>query len=78
MQQYEAFHLTLIGIGAFTLLPYSAAAEALFQAMPPEVKRIGTQDCRIAAIAMVNDCTVITRNVRDFSRIPGVRCEDWG
>ncbi len=39
--------------------------------------RIGTQDLKIAAIVISNNGILVTRNQRDFSRIPGLRFEDW-
>jgi hypothetical protein len=43
---------------------------------PASVKRIGPQDCRIAAQALAHGLIVITRNLRDFNAI-GAPCEDW-
>lgn len=34
---------------------------------------IGSNDLMIAAIAVANGLTVVTRNVREFTRIPGLR-----
>ncbi len=39
--------------------------------------RLGTMDIRIAAIAMANDALLLSRNLRDFQRVPGLRVEDW-
>jgi tRNA(fMet)-specific endonuclease VapC len=39
--------------------------------------RVGTKDLRIASIALVNNATVLTRNVRDFGKVPGLLTEDW-
>jgi tRNA(fMet)-specific endonuclease VapC len=39
--------------------------------------RIGTLDLRIAATALVHDLTLITRNHKDFARVPGLRFESW-
>lgn len=34
-------------------------------------------DIYIAAIAMVNNCTLVTANVRHFSRVEGLRFVNW-
>lgn len=38
---------------------------------------IGPYDLQIAAIALANDCTLVTHNTGEFSRIAGLRLEDW-
>jgi tRNA(fMet)-specific endonuclease VapC len=38
---------------------------------------IGTHDYMIAAIALANDFTLVTRNTREFARVPGLRLENW-
>lgn len=38
---------------------------------------IGPYDILIAAIAMVNDLILVTRNVREFSKIERLRVENW-
>jgi tRNA(fMet)-specific endonuclease VapC len=39
--------------------------------------RIGTMDLKIASIALVNDALLVTANLRDYSLIPELRCENW-
>ena len=34
-------------------------------------------DLHIAAIALENGLTVVTRNQRDFKRVPGLATVDW-
>lgn len=38
---------------------------------------IGPNDLLIAATARANGCTLVTHNVREFSRVPGLQFEDW-
>ena len=38
---------------------------------------IGGNDLLIAAIALVDGLTLITHNIREFERIPGLKIEDW-
>ncbi len=38
---------------------------------------IGPNDTMIAATALVHKLTLVTHNTREFSRVPGLRLEDW-
>ena len=38
---------------------------------------IGPYDLQIAAIAVANDLTLVTHNVSEFSRVGGLKIEDW-
>jgi len=38
---------------------------------------IGPHDLQIAAIALTRDWTIVTANTGEFSRIDGLRIEDW-
>ena len=38
---------------------------------------IGPFDTQIAAQSLARNLTVVTNNTREFSRIPGLRVEDW-
>ena len=38
---------------------------------------IGPNDLMIAAIGLAHDVTVVTHNTREFSRVAGLRIEDW-
>ena len=59
------------------VLEFDSRAAAEFQRLQRLRVRIGTMDLKIAAIALANDATVLTRNVKDFSRVPDLRFEDW-
>jgi len=38
---------------------------------------IGANDLLIAATAVAHDAVLVTHNVREFSRVPGLTLEDW-
>ncbi len=64
-------------LAAFSILPYTDEAEQLYQSWTAKQKRVGPNDCRIAASALLAGFTVVTCNAKDFSTIPGVAWEDW-
>ena len=61
----------------FPLVPFDAPCETQFQNLQRTRVRVGTLDLKIAAIALTNGLTVLTRNQRDFGRVPGLVLEDW-
>ncbi len=40
-------------------------------------KQIGPYDTMIAAIALAHDLTLVTHNTSEFSRVAGLKLEDW-
>ncbi len=61
----------------FTRVAYDHASENQFQQLLTLKLRIGTQDLKIAAVALANNLTLLTRNRRDFGRVPNPKLEDW-
>ena len=39
--------------------------------------RVGAHDMKIASIALAQDALLLSANIRDFNRVPGLRVEDW-
>jgi tRNA(fMet)-specific endonuclease VapC len=59
----------------FENVSYEQPAENEFQRL--RSVRIGTRDRKIASIALARNVTLVTRNRRDFGRVPGLTLEDW-
>jgi tRNA(fMet)-specific endonuclease VapC len=59
------------------VLPFDRAAQDRFADLHRHRLRIGTMDLRIAAIALATGATLLSRNLRDFSQVPGLVVEDW-
>jgi tRNA(fMet)-specific endonuclease VapC len=59
------------------LLPFDQAASDHCDRLIAQRIRVGTMDLRIASIALVHGFTLLTRNLRDFQRVPNLNAEDW-
>jgi tRNA(fMet)-specific endonuclease VapC len=80
-QQIEVAHRRLasvvLSLGTWDIIPFTAAAELRFQDLRKRRLNVRGNDLRIAAIALEAGATVVTKNLRDFKRVPGLQCEDW-
>ena len=63
--------------GSWQVLSFSQAAATEFKRLRQERVRIGTSDLKIASIALVENAVLLTANVRDFERVPGLQFENW-
>ena len=68
-------------LAPFELLPFDRSAtghyaDIRFQ-LEAKGKPIGPNDLVIAAIARSRNLTLITHNLREFTRVPGLATEDW-
>ena len=63
------------------VLPFDLAAGQTYGRLRVELERAGAPlaepDLRIASIAVTHGLTVVTGNVRHFSRVPGLQVENW-
>jgi tRNA(fMet)-specific endonuclease VapC len=79
-QQIEAYKDLIDHLEAFRdlhVLRFDEASGRVFERLRKERIRIGTQDLKIAAIAIAYDGHLKSRNLRDFQRVPGLQVEDW-
>lgn len=65
------------GFSFAPVLPFDAAAGAVFDRLMAERVKVATMDMRIAAIALARRMVLVTRNVSDFAKVPGLAIEDW-
>ena len=64
-------------LAGFTRLPFDKEAAAHFLKFRKQGVRIGTMDLRIACIVMEHDAVLLTRNTKDFEKVPGLKYENW-
>jgi tRNA(fMet)-specific endonuclease VapC len=74
---YDLLALTVQRLGSVQILPFTIAAIARFQQLVSLRLNVGKNDLRIAAVALEHGATVVTRNLRDFQRVPNLTVEDW-
>jgi tRNA(fMet)-specific endonuclease VapC len=77
IQGYDRLELILSHFKVLTVLPFDRAAAKRFSDLLAQQVRGTTMDLRIAAIALSRDLTLLTRNQRDFVKVPGLKLEDW-
>jgi tRNA(fMet)-specific endonuclease VapC len=64
-------------LARFPILSYTERAIARYEQLDAMRLNVRKMDLRIAAIALENGATVVTRNERDFRRVPGLVVENW-
>ena len=61
----------------FSVIPINEPALGRFDQLVGMRLNVGAMDLRIAAVALEYNLTVVTRNLRDFRRVPALITEDW-
>jgi tRNA(fMet)-specific endonuclease VapC len=74
---YVMLGQVLEGFSDATVLPFDEAAIALFDELRAERVRISTMDLRIATIALSRGLILLTRNAKDFRKVPNLEIQDW-
>ena len=68
-------------LSPLTVLDYGLAAAQRYGELRAHLDRQGTPigplDQQIAAHALALDVTLVTNNLREFERVPGLRFENW-
>jgi len=74
---YQRLIDSLKSLADMAILPFSPAAIARFHRLSAMRLNVGRMDLRIAATVLDIGATLVTRNRRDFGRIPSLQIEDW-
>ena len=64
-------------LSGWTILPFDDAAADRFEQLRAARVRIGSMDLKIASIALVHGALLLSANLQDFQKVPGLRVENW-
>jgi tRNA(fMet)-specific endonuclease VapC len=79
-QQVVAYRRLLQHLDNYRRIPvlaFDEAAVAVFQRLRRARLRIGIMDLKIAALVLSRDALLLSKNLTDFSQVPGLQVEDW-
>jgi tRNA(fMet)-specific endonuclease VapC len=74
---YDRLSAAVRSLSRLAILSFSEAAIRRSKALQASKLNVRKMDLRIAAIAQEHQAVVVTRNVRDFQRVPNLVVEDW-
>lgn len=77
IRAYQMFEGVLTDFSTRQVLPFDDAASEVFLSLKKQRVRIGTLDLRIASIAIAKQLTLLSRNLKDFLKVPGLGVDDW-
>jgi tRNA(fMet)-specific endonuclease VapC len=64
-------------LAEWDIISFDTAAADQFEEFRQQKIRIGSQDLKIATIALTHDALLLSANERDFSKVPGLRVANW-
>lgn len=74
---YQSLADLVLRLAKHQIVSFTEPAICRFDALKSQHLGVRAMDLRIAAIALEINATVVTRNLRDFQLVPGLKCEDW-
>ena len=76
VESWQAVQAFLVPIRMLTFDEASATVHADLR-LALRTKPIGERDLVIASVAKARQLTLVTHNTREFSRVPGLKIDDW-
>lgn len=77
VRAYDHLAQTVVRLARWRILPYTEQAVARVAQLKALRLNVRVMDLRIAAVALEHGAIVVTRNLRDFRRVPGLTVDDW-
>lgn len=74
---YSRLDAALHSLEEWMRLSWDDDSSRIFDSLRYQGVKIGTIDLRIASIALAYEATLLTRNLKDFRQVPGLKVENW-
>ncbi|MCU0491982.1 MAG: type II toxin-antitoxin system VapC family toxin [Chloroflexaceae bacterium] len=74
---YQRFRMAFEYLSSFTVYDFTTNLDTQVSTFRSQGIRVGTQDLRIATVALAHGATLVTRNRTHFQAIPGLLLVDW-
>ena len=74
---YAQLRQLVVDYQSISIVDFDRAAALEHQRLRQVYPRLGNMDLKIAAIALIRDATLLTRNYSDFGKITELKTEDW-
>jgi tRNA(fMet)-specific endonuclease VapC len=77
VRAYERLAQAIPHLARWRIIPVSRPALTRFETLKRMNLNVPKMDLRIATIVLETGATLVSRNLRDFRRIPNLVVEDW-
>jgi tRNA(fMet)-specific endonuclease VapC len=77
VEAYRRLRRQVDNLLKLAILDFDEPAAVKFQTLRKAMRRLGTMDLKIAAIALVHDGTIVTGNLSDYQQVPGLKIQHW-
>jgi tRNA(fMet)-specific endonuclease VapC len=77
LRAYDQFQNAIEDFARVTILRFDEDAATAFHHLQSVRLRTGTMDLKIAAICVSHSALLLSRNLVDFEKVPGLRVENW-
>ncbi len=74
---YRDLQSSIEDLQTLPILPFSELAKDRYRELLQQKIRVGSHDLRIAAIVLSVKGILVTRNRRDFEKVPNLQIDDW-
>jgi tRNA(fMet)-specific endonuclease VapC len=77
IKAYRRLKQQLNNYCSIPVLDFDEHAAVVYQGLKKSKIRLGAMDLKIGSIAIATGATLLTGNLSDFQKVPGIRLDNW-